>query len=152
MSDGIEAAFARMDAALADLKAAAAGMAAPTDPDGGDANLSGLWTGKVMEQDTYQVTAQLHQTGAHLAGSMIVWYDDDEEPYMACQKVAGIVDGEQVTLRGTDVTFIPDDPDAEYSLDVLELRLINNGQEMTGRWTDEDNDADGRAALRRSFG
>lgn len=150
MSNGLESAIGRLERAVGDVKAAAAGHAASAGEPGAT-DLSGLWSGKVMEQDTYQVTVQLHQAGDHLAGSLIVWYDDDEEPYFACQRIEGTVDGEQVTIRGTDVTFVPDDPDAEYSLDVFELRLVNNAQEMSGRWTDEDDDADGRAVLRRGF-
>ncbi len=150
MSNGIESAIGRLDRAVADVKAAAAGMGPAADPGEVGVDLSGLWDGKVMEKDTYQITAQLQQYGTRLAGSLIVWYDDDEEPYLACQRVEGTVDGEVVTVRATDVSFIPDDPDADYSLDVLELRLVNNGQELSGRWTDEDGDADGRAVLRRS--
>ena len=91
MSKGLDSAIGRLERAVGDVKAAAAGHVAPSaDPDAVD--LSGLWSGKVMEQDTYQVTLQLHHAGTHLAGSLIVWYDDDEEPYFACQRVEGTVD------------------------------------------------------------
>ncbi len=114
-------------------------------------NLSGLWMGRVLEEDTYEVMLQLHHEGDRLTGSIVVYYDDDEDPYLACQQAEGRVLEDQVSLRGTTVRFIPDDPEAEYALDVFEMRMVNRGRELSGRWTDVDDDADGRVVVRRAF-
>ncbi len=145
----------RLEGVVADLRTAdVTGAATPSRP--GPAGpvtgpVTGLWTGRVMEADTNQAMVQVHQTGNRLIGSIVVYYDDPDEPYLACQEAEGEVDGDRVTLRGTRVTFIPADPEAEYGLDVFEMRLVNEGREMNGRWTDADGDADGRVALRRAF-
>ncbi len=154
MSENLRAAIARLESVISDLRtidlteAPTRGEVVELDA----ADVSGLWLGKVVEEDTYQVMLQLHQAGTALRGSIVVYYDDSEEPYLACQQAEGSVDGEVVIVRGTDVTFIPDDPEADYGLDVLEMRLVNDGREMTGRWTDVDDDADGRVVVRRAFG
>ncbi len=133
-----------------DLIEAARAHAFDDSDEAADIDLSGLWMGRVMEEDTYQVMLQLHQDGDHLSGSIVVYYDDDEDPYLACQNAEGRVLGDEVSLRGVDVRFIPDDPEAEYALDLFEMRVVNRGREMTGRWTDVDRDADGRVVVRRT--
>ncbi len=143
-------AISRLEAVVSDLRTAAitGGGALPAADPG---PVTGLWAGKVMEADTYKAMVQLHQSGDRLAGSIVVYYDDPDEPYLACQEAEGEVDGDRVTVRGTKVTFIPDDPEADYGLDVFEMRLVNGGRELSGRWTDADGDADGRVVLRRAF-
>ena len=42
------------------------------------------------------------------------------------------------------------DPDADYSMDVLEMTMFAKGAEMSGRWKDVDGDANGRVQLRRA--
>jgi hypothetical protein len=63
--------------------------------------------------------------------------------------VAGTVTGRDVWLAGTSVRFMPPDPDADYSMDVLELTMFAKGAEMSGRWQDSEGDANGRAQLQR---
>ncbi len=152
MSDRLREAIAGLEGIVTDLRTLeVTGLppAAPGRAEGPD--LSGLWTGKVLEADTHQVMLQLHQDGTRLRGSIVVYYDDPDEPYLACQRAEGEVDGERVTLRGVEVMFIPDDPEADYGLDVFDMKTINEGREMSGRWTDADDDADGRVVVRRAF-
>ncbi len=153
MDDRLRDAIARLEGVVADLRTVAVttDVTAVAAPAAAAAALTGLWAGRVMEVDTYQAMLQLHQAGDRLAGSIVVYYDDPDEPYLACQEAEGETDGDRVTLRGTRVTFIPADPEADYGLDVLEMRLINDGRELSGRWTDADGDADGRVVLRRAF-
>ncbi len=143
--------IARLEGVVSDLRTLelTAGRPAPTAA--GSGPVTGLWAGKVLEADTYQAMVQLHQSGGRLTGSIVVYYDDPDEPYLACQEAEGEVDGDRVTVRGTKVRFIPEDPEADYGLDVFEMRLINDGRELSGRWTDADGDADGRVVLRRAF-
>ena len=47
-------------------------------------------------------------------------------------------------------TYAPPDPDADYSMDVLEMTMFAKGSEMSGRWKDVDGDANGRVQLRRA--
>ena len=124
----IEAALRRIERSVEEIKSLTQGTGAAV-LDGG-VDLSGVWQGKVMEEDTYEVTLQLHQTGSALSGSLVIFYDNDDEPYFAFQQVAGSVDGAKVRVFGTSVTFLPADPDAEYGLDVFEMKLSDNGREI----------------------
>ncbi len=144
----IDQALRRIERSVEEIKAQVAAATGDALRDGG-ADLSGLWQGKVMEQDTYDVGVQLHQVGGSLSGSIVIFYDQGEDSYFALEQAAGTVDGDRVRLFGTAVTFLPPDPDADYSLDVFELSVTTDGRELSGRWTDEDADANGRVVLRR---
>ena len=144
----IDGALRRIERSVEEIKSLVADDSGGAVLDGG-VDLSGIWQGKVMEEDTYEVTLQLHQVGNALSGSIVIFYDNDDDAYFAFQQAAGSVDGSRVRVFGTAVTFMPADPDAEYGLDVFEMSVSDNGREMTGRWTDEDNDPDGRIVVRR---
>lgn len=143
----IEASLKRIERSVEEIKALTASEAAAVLDSGVD--LSGIWQGKVMEEDTYEVTLQLHQTGNALSGSIAIYYDNDDDPYFALEQVAGSVDGSAVRVFGTSVVFLPADPDADYDLDVFEMQTATNGREMTGLWTDTEADANGRIIVRR---
>jgi hypothetical protein len=153
--DALRAQIDRLDEVVAALHAAVGEAAEAEAPDDAAAeesawDASGLWKGEIVEEESHIVTLQLHQDGDAVAGSLIVAYELDEEPYCAVETVAGTVTGRDVWLSGTTVSFMPPDPEADYSMDVLEMTMFAKGAEMSGRWKDVDGDANGRVQLRRA--
>jgi len=103
-------------------------------------DLSGLWQGKMVvpaDSVEYEFNLTITQSGQHLSGIMIMRYEIEGDYTIVQQTMDGKITGKNVSLYGTNHTFIERGMETNYYLDNWELIFKPGNNRLDGKGVDE---------------